>query len=143
MKLISHRGNITGRIPAKENKKSYILKALEAGYDVEIDVRYIGDKWFLGHDEPDEEVDIKFLEKEGIWVHCKNIEAIANLHKNPNINCFWHQKDSVTLTSFGFLWAYPGKQPIANSVAVLPEIYNDDLSQCFGVCSDYIGDFKK
>lgn len=143
MRLISHRGNIFGRIPEKENKKFYILDSLAAGYDVEIDVRLIDNKWFLGHDKPDEEVDIEFLEKKGIWVHCKNLEAISILHNNPKINCFWHQKDSVTLTSFGFLWAYPGNQPILNSIAVLPEIYNDDLSECIGICSDYIGDYKK
>ena len=39
MKLISHRGNITGRQPDQENTPAYIESAL-ATYDCEIDVFY-------------------------------------------------------------------------------------------------------
>ena len=38
MKLISHRGNLNGRIPERENHPDYIDEAIEAGYDVEIDI---------------------------------------------------------------------------------------------------------
>jgi hypothetical protein len=38
--------------------------------------------------------------------------------------------------------AYPGKQPIKGSIAVMPEIHNDDLDACVGICSDYINDYK-
>jgi hypothetical protein len=55
-----------------------------------------------------------------------------------DINYFWHQTDDVIITSKGFLWAHPGKQPINNSIAVLPELYNDDTKECIGVCSDFI-----
>jgi len=37
--------------------------------------------------------------------------------------------------------AYPGKQPIKDSIAVMPELYNDDLSLCIGICSDYISKY--
>lgn len=37
----------------------------------------------------------------------------------------------------------PGKQPILNSVAVLPEIHGDDISVCWGICSDIIGEYTK
>jgi hypothetical protein len=36
------------------------------------------------------------------------------------------------------MWVYPGKQPITGSIAVMPEIHNDDISKCLGVCSDFI-----
>jgi hypothetical protein len=49
---------------------------------------------------------------------------------------------TVTLTSQGAIWAYPGKQPIKRSIAVMPEINNDDTSQCLGICSDYIKKYK-
>ena len=39
MILISHRGNITGRIPDSENRPSYIQDTINLGYDVEIDVQ--------------------------------------------------------------------------------------------------------
>ena len=40
MILISHRGNIEGKQPKLENKPEYISKALELGYNVEIDIWY-------------------------------------------------------------------------------------------------------
>ena len=42
------------------------------------------------------------------------------------------------MTSKGYIWAYPGKQPIKESIAVLPELYKDNISKCIGICSDYI-----
>ena len=36
MKLISHRGNINGRNPERENSLDYVLEALE-NYEVEIE----------------------------------------------------------------------------------------------------------
>ena len=38
MILISHRGNIDGPNEVRENSPYYIMEALEAGYDVEIDL---------------------------------------------------------------------------------------------------------
>ena len=52
MKIISHRGNIRGAIPDKENRPSYIDCAIGSGYDVEIDLRMIDGELWLGHDEP-------------------------------------------------------------------------------------------
>ena len=58
-------------------------------------------------------------------------------------NYFWHQEDTATLTSTNIIWAYPGKQPIIGSIAVMPEINSDEISQCRGICSDYIQRYKK
>ena len=41
MKIISHRGNIRGPNPEKENRPSYIDCALGNGYDVEIDINTV------------------------------------------------------------------------------------------------------
>ena len=38
MILISHRGNIDGKNPEKENTVAYITEALDKGYHCEIDV---------------------------------------------------------------------------------------------------------
>jgi len=54
----------------------------------------------------------------------------------------WDQEDDITLTSKGYIWAYPGKQPIKNSIAVLPELNKDDLTKVIGICSDYIKDYE-
>ena len=58
------------------------------------------------------------------------------------LNYFWHQGDTVTLTSKNYIWAHPGKQIIKGSIAVLPEIHNDNISKCIGICSDYIERYK-
>jgi len=149
MILISHRGNITRSIPERENDPKYILEAIINGYHVEIDVWYIGNKFKLGHDRPTYDFPhelIKFNSSK-LWLHCKNLEAVSQfstLDQNGiYLNYFWHQEDDVTLTSKGYIWAYPGKQPIKNSIAVMPELKNDNLSECIGICSDNISNYKK
>jgi hypothetical protein len=52
MILISHRGNLNGPNPERENHPDYIWEALRAGYEVEIDVWWVEGKFKLGHDEP-------------------------------------------------------------------------------------------
>lgn len=143
MKFIAHRGNINGKIIERENTSSYIDEAFSEGYEVEIDVHYIDGEWFLGHDKPSEKISFSFLKREGLWIHCKNIEALTQLHGEENINYFWHEEDDVALTSKGYMWVYPGKQPIPNSIAVLPEKFEDDISQALGVCTDYVKRYKE
>ena len=141
MYYISHRGNLKGSKPEYENHPNYIKKALSMGYDVEIDVWYL-DKFFLGHDTPQYEIESNFLQNSKLWCHAKNIEAIMMMGKLNKVHYFFHQNDDVTLTSKNYIWAFPGKQPIKNSIAVMPEIYNDNVSKCIGICSDYIVNYK-
>ena len=140
MILISHRGNIDGKNIELENKPTYINDALKKGYNVEIDVWY-KNGFYLGHDNPQYSVKLSFLLQDKIWCHAKNLEAIIEMKKYP-IHYFWHQEDDITLTSKEYIWAYPGKQPIKNSIAVMPELYNDDISKCIGICSDNIKKYK-
>jgi len=140
MVLISHRGNIQGKSPGLENMPEYINDTLNKGYHVEIDVWY-KNGFYLGHDNPQYNVKPSFLAQDKIWCHAKNIEAIIEMSKYPKIHYFWHQEDDITLTSKGYIWAYPGKQPIKDSIAVMPEIYNDNLDKCIGICSDYISNY--
>ena len=144
MILISHRGNINSQNPERENSPSYIDETIALGFEVEIDIWFKEDKLFLGHDEPQYETDINWLEerKDHLWVHCKNVEALVELI-DTKVNCFFHYEDTVTLTSKGTIWAFPGKQPIKKSVAVLPERYDDNLDDCIGICSDFIETYSK
>lgn len=139
--MISHRGNINGRLEISENEPNYIDLAISRGYDIEVDVWYEYDALWLGHDRPDYVVDLIWLRDriEKLWIHCKNIDAVVYFKEcDFEFNYFWHQEDDLTLTSKKFIWAYPGKQPIHNSIAVMPEINDDDVSECLGICSDYI-----
>ena len=147
MIYISHRGNLTGKKPEMENKPSYISDALNQGYHCEVDVWFVNNKFMLGHDEPKYGFPFvlfrSFYNK--LWIHCKNLEAISALNDFPEthlLNYFWHQNDDVTLTSKGYIWAYPGKQPIKSSIAVLPEIHNDNIDNRIGICSDEIVNYK-
>lgn len=145
MILISHRGNINGRVPDSENNPDYIDAALNLGYDVEVDVWMMGDGLWLGHDSPQYKVEQEWFDqrRDRLWIHCKNITAFEWFNFLWSFNHFWHETDTVTLTSKGFSWAYPGKQPVKGSIAVMPELNDDDISECYGICSDTICVFQK
>jgi hypothetical protein len=139
--IIAHRGNIDGPNPEKENHPDYILEAIKAGFDVEIDVWYVNGKYYLGHDEPQYEVEEKFLYQGYYWQHAKNVEALVQLmsiSRFEDINCFFHNIDDYTLTSNGWIWTFPGKLIVDGSVAVMPERFPDwNISRAYGVCTDY------
>jgi hypothetical protein len=146
MILISHRGNVDGRLPLHENEPNYIDSAISKGYDVEVDVWYKDKILWLGHDKPDYEVDFSwFVERlHKLWIHCKNIESVVFFKEcGYDVNYFWHEEDTITLTSKNYIWAYPGKQPIKDSISVMPELFNDDTTKCLGICSDYVSNYLK
>jgi hypothetical protein len=127
MILISHRGNINGKFESYENEPNYI------------------DLLYLGHDKPQYGINFRWIQDrfDKLWIHCKNVEAVVYFKEcGYDVNYFWHQEDTLTLTSKNHLWVYPGKQPINKSIAVMPEIHNEDTTNCFGVCSDYIENYK-
>ena len=142
MIYISHRGNISGPNKKFENKIDYVQNALDKGYEVEVDVRFENDKFFLGHDYNQFEVDKNFLLNKKIWCHAKTKDALSALEK-IKAHYFWHQEDDYTITSKGFVWTYPGKSLLTNSICVLPEIVNYEEINCLGICSDYIERYKK
>ena len=47
MKIISHRGNLNGENPNLENTKQYIDTAMNEGFDVEVDLWNIDNKYYL------------------------------------------------------------------------------------------------
>jgi len=142
MIYISHRGNLIGPNPKKENSPSYIIESLNRGFNVEIDVWFENNKFYLGHDSPKYEVDYKFLINEMLWCHAKNIDALLEMKKYV-IHYFWHENDLVTLTSKNYIWAYPSKDFPKNSIGVLPEKNDSNIINCRGICSDIILNYKE
>jgi len=146
MILISHRGNTNGRVELLENNPSYVDLAISNEYDVEVDVWYLGGLLYLGHDKPQYVIDIKWFRDRltKLWIHCKNIDSIMYFQEcGYEFNYFWHQEDDITLTSKNNIWTFPGKKLTKRSIAVLPESVKDwELTECFGVCSDYIKNYK-
>lgn len=142
MKLISHRGNINGPQKPLENNPDYIDMAIDAGFDVEIDLWIKNGKVFLGHDKPQYNISLDYLisRQNSLWIHCKNGLALEHSLLN-DFNCFFHNTDTYTLTSYGFIWAYPGSPVISNYrfISVKPEDTDDEVrNDIYGICSDYV-----
>ena len=145
MKLISHRGNLSGPNPEQENQPEYIAEALKQGYDVEIDVWFKDDKFMLGHDEPQYEFPFELIDQHypKLWIHCKNIDALSKLNElDPNgskINYFWHENDLGVLTSKSYIWS---TNLINNGILVMPELFDKQpIETTMGICSDYIKNY--
>jgi hypothetical protein len=134
---IAHRGNTIGSNPL-ENAPEYIDKSLSEGYEAEIDVWYHNDGLWLGHDNPTYMVDFSWIQDRHnrLWCHAKNFEALNHLLTFQKINVFWHQEDNYTVTSQGYIWAYPGQYGNeARTIAVKPKP-SMKLEDFYGVCTD-------
>lgn len=137
MKLLSHRGNLLGPVPQLENSPDYILSAVRAGYDVEIDVWCVDGKLKLGHDFPQYDTSISWLKPLPLWCHAKNADALEYL-LSEGIHCFWHEQDFCTLTSRGIPWCYPGNW-IQGGITVVFDSYTSSVvipDGVLGVCVD-------
>jgi hypothetical protein len=144
---IAHRGNTEGKKRELENSPSYIEQAIVAGFEVEIDVWYESG-FFLGHDKPQYKVESDYFLNKPLWCHAKNHKALTALLE-MGMNVFYHDKDDYTLTSKGYIWAFPGKHLNANTIWNQPE-WNYEIdpalikkASCYGICSDIIKQIKK
>lgn len=140
MKLISHRGNLSGQNQMLENNPDYIMDAYKAGFDVEIDVWNLDGDFYLGHDNPDFKIDWEFLTNSAFWCHAKNFEALYRM-RLCGAHCFWHEQDDYTLTSKSYIWTYPGKTVSSESVVVCKtkdETIKVSKKRLYGICSDYV-----
>lgn len=145
---IAHRGNYRGRDSERENTLDYLQQAIDAGFDVEVDVWYLEGRYYSGHDVVLQEIGVDFLSQPCVWTHAKNLPAYVNLYRNPDVHVFWHDRDDFTFTSKGIKWAYSGVIT-HDGIMVMPD-YSLDL--CYkiasgqlrplGVCSDNFGLFE-
>jgi hypothetical protein len=104
MILIAHRGNYKGREEKRENHPALIGEALCLGFHVEIDVWLQGAKFYLGHDKPVYPLNEELLFDNRVWVHAKNPEAAIILAQIPVIHYFWHESDTMSITSMNYVW---------------------------------------
>ena len=148
MKIISHRGNLSGRIPELENHPEYVEKAIKNGFDVEVDLwafqkdLAVSEKdnlyeLFLGHDHATYKIEIGWLiqRRRLLWIHAKNDIAAKVLSSHKYLNWFWHESDEMTLTSNGTLWMYPGKY-MNNGITVVLGPNAKIPESCGGICTD-------
>lgn len=144
MRIIAHRANINGTNKDTENSIEQIELCISKGFDVEIDVWNINNELFLGHDSPTYRIPYNKLlsMSDNLWVHCKNIHALNVLCQD--FNAFGHDHDDYVLTSKNFIWVYPNKELCYCCIAVMPELCDykkDQLTQCYGICTDYPNEF--
>jgi len=111
-----------------------IEAALKAGFDAECDVWYKNGRFYLGHDAPVHPVNPEFLLNPRMWCHAKNRAALEQL-LTAEAHVFWHERDQYTLTSWGYIWAYPGARAGDRAVAVLRPGENPPEG-VWGVCTD-------
>ena len=144
MFFIAHRGNLNGPNSKRENKPDYILEALAAGYDVEVDVWYVNDQMYLGHDGPETPTTMEFLKTKGIWCHAKNISALQKMLEHPEIVCFFFDKEEAVLTSNGYIWTAPGVEELyPKSISIHPEFNATDITGTSGTVTDYPVRYKE
>jgi len=154
--IIAHRALLRGPDFIKENTIDSINECIRMNINIELDIRYIDGNWYLGHDHPQEIIDLDTFDFGFVHVffHCKNIETLNRccntLFKEQfegQIDFFYHDQDSVTLTKNGLIWSYPKSKLFDWSICVMPELvskkyfektinkYND--SKIYAICTDY------
>jgi len=149
---ISHRGNLDGVIPERENSLDYIQEAIDAGYDVEIDLRMKNEQPHLGHDYAQYPVTEEWLwqRREYLWIHVKEYAALKWIFQRSlmqPVRYFCHESDRYTLVSNGWIWSHD----LTNSMiskCVIPLLSKESVAAYnqtgFGaVCSDFIYDCQK
>ena len=145
--FISHRGNLDGVNPDRENHPDYIDECLALGYDCEIDLRFGEGSPHLGHDTPDHKVSLEWLaaREDRLWIHVKEYEALGWLMENlPNARYFCHESDRYTLVNGGFVWCHDTQNSM-NRRCIIPllskqSVADYDKRGFGGVCSDYLAD---
>ncbi len=151
MRIISHRGNLSGP-GERENDPDQIDICLKSGFDCEVDLWIENDKFLLGHDFGQYSISFDWLSdrERSLWIHCKNSHALTYLSdlKSTTLNFFWHEEDKYTLTSTKKVWVYPGHELLSDSVAVLPELWENnkrksELLGCFAICTDYPEKYRR
>lgn len=147
IKFIAHRGLTEGPDNNLENHPNQIINSWSKGFECEIDLWMTDGKLYLGHDDPQYQIDEEFLIKGPLWIHAKNLQVLEYLYTTRDLIYFWHQEDDFTLTSHRYIWTYPGK-PLSNrSIQVMPEWedkeFNNINFSCYGICSDYVDQIKK
>jgi hypothetical protein len=140
MRIIAHRGNLNGPVAEKENNPDYIKNAIKAGYEAEIDIWFLKNKFFLGHDNPQYEITEKFFD-DNMWIHCKNLNAVEAL-KKTNLNWFWHQEDKLTITSLGYIWCFPNVY-IDDGITVNLGKKTTINKNILGICTDYPENWRR
>lgn len=153
MKIISHRGNISGPDHSHENTVEQIQKCIDLGYDVEIDLRMRNGAPHLGHDSADHEVAADWLRERqsNLWIHVKEYSALVWLMSEvPTANFFCHESDRYTLVSNGKVWCHDLTNVMTDKCVIpllsLEQVQSYDFKNqgsLYAVCTDYVRECER
>ena len=114
MIVISHRGNLTG--PDGDCRYDKVRRALDLGFDVELDVRSRDGELFVGHDRmlyPLSDLTLTEREASRVWFHAKDWRAAAAVGASGRL-CFCHGDEESAFVANGYghvLWMHPRVNP--------------------------------
>lgn len=143
--FIAHRGNVVGKFIPDENKPEKIVELNRKGIPCEIDVWFIGGKFWLGHDAPETEIPFEWLMEHLPLrlIHCKNHEALDKLHRECGrlgyeVNLFYHTTEHYAMTSRRHIIVHPDQPCLPDSIEMMPEMskQRDMKNRSNVVCSD-------
>ena len=145
MKIISHRGNLEGSNPNLENTKHYIDSALDKGFDVEVDLWKIERNYYLGHDNPENKVELEWLDerKKNIWLHTKNFNCFESLLDiNNDFIYFYYTAEPVVMVSNRVIWSHAPTEMSVYKNCVIPlleksQIIENNFFAWYGICTDF------
>ena len=155
MLLISYRGIYDGTNYEYANTPNQIGKAFGFGASVMTDVWKIGDKFYLGNDQPLTEVTAKYLQGNRWWINARNTDMqnwLATQSSKLYPNWFYFNTPTPPppyVTASNGKLITPGTVPINNnSVIFLPEIsdramFSTVKLRCFGICSTYLNYIRR
>jgi hypothetical protein len=142
---ICHRGNLHGANPKLENNFGILIQRAIQGYHVELDVWYIDEQLWLGHDKPDHKISLEWLaSNKRRLIHAKDGPAFEYLLREAgkrglDLHVFYHTEEDYVLTNKGLIICYPGKPLLQGSLCMMPErasYSSEDLRKSFSLCSD-------
>jgi hypothetical protein len=142
--FIAHRGLTNGPDKMKENSLEIIKQHILFGMYVELDIWYVDNRLYLGHDKPEILVELKDIVSKYCWIHTKNKEALeylmAKRKEGIDIQIFWHTTENYCITTNNNIIVFPGEPLLNNSVFMMPENAHTIklTSNVQYVCSDYI-----
>ena len=146
--IISHRANIFGPDLSTENRPDIIDSTINKGFNVEIDVRFQDNNFYLGHDDLEYKVNLLWLieRRESLLFHCKDLESMHQLSNCAyKLKYFGHKKDAFTLINGGLLWVDDLSLRL-NNKCIIPLITkkdidkwvkNNNINDIAGICTDF------
>lgn len=141
MKIFAHRGNLDGVSP-RENEPALIREALAEGFDTEIDLWEVDDRFFLGHDAATYSIDLREFDHPNVIFHLKTPFVPRLTHADA----FAIDHDRYSLTLRGRLWTNHGQPMSRFAIMCAPELVGhaeplEDFVRrsrgAAGICTDY------